>query len=132
MLHATDTNNPMLTLSRFMSGHSINFKDDALCNSWARVGEMLVTLGTTFGQRYEDFSKEDQATAMFAARVMLGIQAMPAQYDFKLFDDRLDVNHRAARNRSARMSKALNREKTLAKKEAPKATKTKRKIPEMA
>jgi len=91
----------MVALGRFMMKNANDFKSDADCNNWARVGNMLVSTGASFGVRFEQFPEQDRAIALFAARVMLGQMVMPEKHVI------MDVSDKPYRMRSARVTKAM-------------------------
>lgn len=64
-------------LGRFMIQHAPRFADDALCNDWARVGNLLTGLGMPFAPKLREFEAKDQQVVRDAAAVMVGKVAMP-------------------------------------------------------
>jgi hypothetical protein len=87
-----------LRLGRFMLATAPKFVDHTNFNNWVRVGEMLVEVGLPFVTDPTEYSLEDQAIVLFAARVMGGKIDMPECHAVK-------ETYRI--QRSVRMSKAL-------------------------
>jgi hypothetical protein len=106
----------LVSLGRFMISNSARFQDDALFNTWARVGQMLTEIGTAFGKELREFEREDMAVVHSAALVMGGKSPMP-----ELLAVREPMEGR--RTRRARMTRVMAKPD---KERAPKAEGKKR------
>lgn len=119
----TDT---LIKLGRFMITHAPQFADDATCNNWARVGNMLTGLGMPFAPRLREFAADDQAVVLAAAAVMSGRVEMPPKLEF-------EPPAEPRRTRKARMTRVMTKPerkaaptKAAAKKAAPASAEPKR------
>jgi hypothetical protein len=91
----------LVILGRFMTANSARIIDDQVCNSWARVGKMLMEVGVPFAPQFSEFATVDRATVLSAARALAGKLEMPA-----LFHQEKEL---ARRTRRARMSNAMSK-----------------------
>ena len=92
----------LVSLGRFMIQHAPRFADDALCNDWARVGNLLTGLGMPFAPKLREFEAKDQAVVRDAAAVMVGKAEMPALMTF-------EAPVEPKRTRKARMTKVMTK-----------------------
>lgn len=97
----------MITLGRFMMRNAQRFQDDAKCNSWARVGQMLTELGVPFGIKWSDFTPEDVLVVREAVAVVTGKQDMP-----QVLAQAQEVTPK--RTRKPRMTQVMSKPATLA------------------
>jgi hypothetical protein len=95
-----NTTEVMIRLGRFMITNAPQFADDATCNSWARVGQLLTGLGMPFAPKLREFGAEDQAVVREAAAVMVGRAEMPPRMVFTALEE-------PKRTRKARMTRVM-------------------------
>jgi hypothetical protein len=92
----------LVRLGRFMITNAPQFADDATCNRWARVGQLLTGLGMPFAPRLREFGAEDQAVVREAAAVMSGRVEMPPRMV-------MEAPAEPKRTRKARMTKVMTK-----------------------
>ena len=59
--HTTPQQLELIKLGRKMMDYAIPCKDDVKSNNLSKVGDKLVSVGSTFGVKVTDFSKDDIA-----------------------------------------------------------------------
>lgn len=92
----------LVKLGRFMIQNAPQFADDATCNNWARVGQLLTGLGMPFAPRLREFDAADQTVVREAAAVMVGKADMPPRMVF-------EAPEAPKRTRKARMTKTMTK-----------------------
>ena len=92
----------LVRLGRFMISNAPQFADDATCNNWARVGQLLTGLGMPFAPKLREFDAADQTVVREAAAVLVGKAAMPPRMVF-------DAPEEPKRTRKARMTKTMTK-----------------------
>lgn len=90
----------LVSLGRFMISNSALFVDDTTFNTWARVGQMLVEVGTPFGKPLREFPVEDMVVVREAAMVMNGTVLMPERMVVRKAEE-------GRRTRRARMTRVM-------------------------
>ena len=91
----------LVVLGRFMTARSASIIDDQTCNSWARVGKMLMEVGVPFAPQFNEFTAQDRQTVLNAALALAGKVEMPAVFQTQLEPER--------RTRRARMSNIMSK-----------------------